>query len=388
MERRYSFLIRSRLSLVLFTVLFIVTSTQVGAANKPPSKKDLERLQQEINSAERKLNQQQNKSHSLEKRLRKTETDLGTLKRKIRHLQSTINEQQTQLKSLHTKQQVLQARSKEQQAEIANLITTSYRLGREKRIKVLLNQEDPEKFSRSLIYADYLNQAHLSAIDAYRQTADELERIKPVLQAKTQALLNNKTALLDQQTSLKKTLNNRQATLAALTKSINSDKDQLSKLKRERKELEALLKAVEKTVTSIQLPSDTIPFAKTKGKLPRPIRGQLKNRYGKKRGKSGLRWQGIAFYAPPGRDVTSVHYGRVVFADWFKGKGLLMIIDHGDGYMTLYAHNQSLLREPGDWVSAGETIATTGNSGGLDHTELYFEIRHQGEAVNPMYWLR
>ncbi|CAA0082123.1 Murein hydrolase activator EnvC [BD1-7 clade bacterium] len=374
---------------VLCALLLLISASSLPLlADKPPSKKDLEKLQSVISKTERQLDKQQSHSRKLEKQLRQTEVSLGKLKSRAKRLQTTIRDQQKQLNGLLARQKNLQLQSLAQQDEINNLITTSYRLGREKRIKVLLNQESPEKFSRSLIYADYLNKAHLGAIEAFRDTVAELETVKPVLQSKTKALLANKTELLNQQATLKNTLRSRESTLKQLNAEIDSDKGKLAGLRLERKELEELLKAVEKTVTSIQLPSDTVPFASTRGKLQRPVKGQLKNRYGKRRGSTQLRWEGVSFYANPGREVGSIHYGRVIFADWFRGKGLLMIIDHGDGYMSLYAHNQSLLREPGDWVSAGEAIATAGNTGGLDHTELYFEIRHQGKAVNPMKWLR
>ena len=124
-----------------------------------------------------------------------------------------------------------------------------------------------------------------------------------------------------------------------------------------------------------------------KRKLPWPVKGSYEKRFGKKHTGS-LRWEGDAFYARLGQDITAIHHGRVVFSDWFRGKGFLLIIDHGDGYMSLYAHNQSLLRDTGDWVSQGETIATLGNTGGLANAELYFEIRYKGKPQNPKKWFK
>ena len=169
---------------------------------------------------------------------------------------------------------------------------------------------------------------------------------------------------------------------------INSDEDELKRLQEDQQRLQALLKQVEVAVAKIKLPSDATPFKNMKKKLPRPVNGSYDKRFGKRHKGGQLQWEGDAFYAPIGTTVTSVHYGRVVFADWFRGKGFLMIIDHGDGYMSLYAHNQSLLRDEGDWISQGEAIATLGNTGGLDHAELYFEIRHHGKPQNPKYWLK
>jgi septal ring factor EnvC (AmiA/AmiB activator) len=117
-----------------------------------------------------------------------------------------------------------------------------------------------------------------------------------------------------------------------------------------------------------------------------PVAGKVVSHFGRPRSEGGLRWQGAQIEAAEGTEVRAIHHGRVVFADWFRGQGLLIIIDHGDGYMSLYSHNKSLLRETGDWVTVGEPIATIGNSGGLSEYGLYFEIRHRGKASNPARW--
>ncbi|HEY7775443.1 MAG TPA: peptidoglycan DD-metalloendopeptidase family protein, partial [Kineobactrum sp.] len=136
------------------------------------------------------------------------------------------------------------------------------------------------------------------------------------------------------------------------------------------------------------LPDDYKPFASTRGSLAWPVSGRRGNSFGASRGAGGMRWHGINLRAEEGTPVKAVHHGRVVFADWLRGSGLLLILDHGDGYMSLYAHNQSLLREVGEWVGPGTTIATVGNTGGSNRAGLYFEIRKDGKPVDPVVWCR
>ena len=148
-----------------------------------------------------------------------------------------------------------------------------------------------------------------------------------------------------------------------------------------------LLDEVTTSLANLQLPSDAILFKKLRGKLPKPVKGKTLHNYGSYRSSSQLTWNGVFYGDSLGSDVAAVHYGRVIFSDYLKGHGLLLIVDHGDGYMSLYAHNQTLYKEIGDWVSSKEVIAAVGNSGGLENPGLYFEIRYQGRPQDPRRWL-
>ena len=157
----------------------------------------------------------------------------------------------------------------------------------------------------------------------------------------------------------------------------------------DRKELERLLEAIEVAVVNLSLPDNYGAFKLAKGKMPWPVAGKKpKNLYGKSRNEGKMRWQGVSIPAKEGTPVSAIHHGRVVYADWFRGSGLLLIIDHGDGYMSLYAHNQTLLREVGEWVTAGTQVSTVGSSGGQNSAALYFEVRHDGKPANPGSWCR
>ena len=149
----------------------------------------------------------------------------------------------------------------------------------------------------------------------------------------------------------------------------------------------ALIKKLDEAITSIPTPAGSLPFAQARGKLPLPVAGRIGARFGSPRGSDArLKWDGLLINAAEGTRVHAVHGGRVVFADWLRGSGLLLILDHGDGYLSLYGHNQSLLREVGSWVQPGDSIATVGNSGGMGEPALYFSIRHRGQPLDPAAW--
>ena len=357
-------------------------------ANKPPSQAQLQELNRHIRAAEADINKKKGESGKLQDTLRKTELDMSKVERDVKKLQRDIAAQNKQLKQLQLQQGELNTIRGQLEEEIADQIAASYRLGREEKIKILLNQQDPKKLSRTLTYADYFNKARLASIAQYQDTISELEALKPAIEKQSADLLSTKGQLIKRRQQLKTSYAKRSKTLQHIRAEIRSDQDKLKKLQADQKHLANLLKAVETTVSNIKLPSDATPFAKTKGRLNHPSKGQLRNRFGRKRPPSNLRWQGVSFLTNAGNPVKSIHHGRVIFSDWFRGKGLLTIIDHGNGYMSLYAHQQTLLREAGDWVSANETIGTVGSSGGIDHAELYFEIRHQGKAINPGKWLK
>ncbi len=369
-------------------ICLCLSSLITPAFSNDTSHADLKRINDQIDDKKAELKTKKKDQKRQKINLKNTEKAIAQTSRKVYELKAAIDKEQSQLKSLQKEQQTLNKQRLEQEKIISEQISISYRQGREKKIKMMLNQEDPSQLSRLIIYSDYFNEARLEAIKDYQMTVERLEEVKPSIERKTRLLLNNKDELVAEQRKLKKEYKQREVALASMSREISSDESALKRLEEDQRRLQELLKQVEVAVTQIELPSDSVPFKKMKKKLPRPVKGSHDRRFGKRHKGGKLKWEGDAFYAPIGTAVTSIHHGRVVFADWFRGKGFLMIIDHGDGYMSLYAHNQSLLRDEGDWISQGETIATLGNTGGLDHAELYFEIRHHGKPKNPKHWLK
>ena len=197
-----------------------------------------------------------------------------------------------------------------------------------------------------------------------------------------------------QQASLRDAQAQRKQTLAKINTTISSKDKELQDLLEDRKQLQALLAKVARASTSfaaapsyVPLPNAGEKFSSRRGQLPWPTQGRITHGFGSSQIEGQLQWNGVLISASSGQQVTAVHYGRVVFADYFRGQGLLVIVDHGEGYLSLYAHNQHLLKKAGDAVKAGEPIASVGDTGGQNETGLYFEIRYQGKAVNPAEWL-
>jgi murein hydrolase activator len=176
--------------------------------------------------------------------------------------------------------------------------------------------------------------------------------------------------------------------VAKLNESIAGKGAELKKLERDQQELQELLDAIEEAVVNLRVPDNYQPFKSAKGKMPWPVPGRASHRFGNSRNEGKMRWQGVRIPGKAGTPVKSIHHGRVVYADWLRGMGLLIIVDHGDGYMSLYAHNETLLKDVGEWVTAETPISTVGDTGGLDRPALYFEIRHKGKPTNPAGWCR
>ena len=267
-------------------------------------------------------------------------------------------------------------------------LIAAYQVGQQRKLKVLLNQQQPDKIARALRYYDYFNRARNEQIAAFTAIVEELNLLESDIQSRQRSLELSKSRLDSEQQVLQVQQQSRAINLANINASISSNDQRLRQLAKDRSELERLLAAVEKSLANITNTSDYQPFKQLRGKLRWPVAGKLGNRFGSRRSSTSQRWQGVKIQAAEGSEVQAIHYGRIVFADWFRGSGLLIIVDHGDGYMSLYAHNQSILRETGEWINAGETIATVGNSGGQSRASLYFEIRHNGKPTNPTQWCK
>ena len=220
----------------------------------------------------------------------------------------------------------------------------------------------------------------------YRQTLSELDELETRQLAAVEQLEQEQNSLDQAEKQLAKAKETRQLAVTRLSADIQSKGTQLKRMEENRAQLEQLLATIEEAVTDLQAPDDYQAFASARGKMSWPVLGKPSNSFGRPRNAGKMRWQGVNIPAPAGATVTAIHQGRVVYADWFRGSGLLLIIDHGDGCMSLYAHKQALLREVGEWVSAGTPITTVGDSGGLNRPALYFEIRKDGKPTNPANW--
>ncbi|WP_235035561.1 murein hydrolase activator EnvC family protein [Zhongshania aliphaticivorans] len=356
------------------------------SANNENTQRQLNDLNKKISSLKKSINKQQGDRSNTAKALRNIEKDIGVLAAKLRDTSNKRDQQQRKLSELENRQQQLRKQQIEQKNLIAEHVRNAYTLGKESQLKMLLNQEQPEKLSRTLTYFDYFNRARSEQLAKYRATLTELDTLKPAIKAEAQALAETSATLQSQQQTLVQQKQQRANALAGIDQSLLNKNHSLNTLDKERKSLESVLQEVEREITNIAIPESYKPFNAMRGKMPWPVKGKLLNRYGASRQGSAVTWQGIQIAGSEGDSVISIHNGRVVFADWLRGAGLLIIVDHGGGYLSLYAHNQSLLRTEGDWVKGGEAVATVGNSGGQRQAGLYFEIRYKGRPTDPNRW--
>jgi septal ring factor EnvC (AmiA/AmiB activator) len=270
--------------------------------------------------------------------------------------------------------------------QLADQVRSSYRMDSQSRMKLVLNQDDPGRLGRMLAYYDYMNRAQVEKISGLKEALTPLDRMQ---QSIDRELLRIKSVQNDQRDVLDELNGQREGRkilLAQLSSQIDSDETRLQELEQNRRDLEALLERLSDALADI--PADLgnrVGVAKQKGRLPMPVKGPVRHAFGQSR-VGGLSWQGWLIGAETGTEVTAVAYGRVAFADWLRGYGLLMIIDHGQGYLSLYGHNESLLREAGAWVEPGEVISIVGDNQGNEQG-LYFELRMDGKAMDPATWL-
>ena len=363
----------------------IVPLDYVSAADDQQQAR-LEKLDRSISKLEKKLRSRDKQKDSLQNELKKVEVEASQLKGNLRKLGKEIRTVVAELSILRHQETDLQARIVQQADVIAEQIAAAHKLGDQEPIKLLLNQEDPQQLARVFKYYDYFLQARSEKITSYMNDVESLTEVIARISSQQLALKRSQSDLKSGQEKLRGRVAKRSVTLKQLDASLVSDKKKLGSLQRERSELEEILSAVEEAVADMTLPSNYKPFLSRKGKLSWPIKGRVAHSYGSQR--SGeLRWEGWLISASAGTAVNAVHNGRIVFSNYLRGFGLLAIVDHGDGYMTLYAHNQELLKDTGDWVQSNELVARAGNTGGLNKPALYFEIRSQGKPADPKVWL-
>ncbi|MBK6511107.1 MAG: peptidoglycan DD-metalloendopeptidase family protein [Haliea sp.] len=352
------------------------------------TREKLEELEADIKSITEEMSDASSRQDELQQQLREAEVELGTLQRQISENQQALESSAQELVTLQEKSaELAQARDK-QQARIAQELKTAWQMGRQGEIKILLNQENPHTVARSLGYYRYFFKARNTLLEQYRATLRELAELQQRIDS-TQAELAARGETLKQQlTDLTAAQANRKLAVEEVSASINGISAQLKQKEQDRKQLEEVLRAIEEAVVELELPSNFASFQSAKSQMPWPVDGKPSNQFDRPRNDGKMRWQGVTIPAKEGTTVKAIHHGRVVYADWLRGSGLLLIVDHGDGYMSLYAHNESLLREVGEWVTAGTPISTVGNSGGEEQTALYFEIRHNGKPTNPANWCK
>jgi septal ring factor EnvC (AmiA/AmiB activator) len=346
----------------------------------------IEALHAEITVIQARLASQESERDALQDVLREAEVQIGELDRKLGALGQERRALQRKLKVLDAEGEQLRRAQFQRTDTIDASIQQLWVLKQGGGFRVWLGDQNPQDMARNLAYFQTLIEAQQRAITEHElgletmaENRSRIAQAETALREQAVAAEATKTMLTDQRAT-------RQTTLALINKQVQDDQQRLSVLEGDQVRLNALLGELE-AVAAATPPEARIPFADTQGTLTMPVAGTLKNRYGARRN-ADIRWRGWLIMAEEGEPVRAVHGGDIIFADWLRGQGLLMVVDHGEGWLSLYAQNHSLLRGVGDRVSAGDIIARAGASGGSQTSGLYFEIRHRGDPVDPGKWIR
>jgi septal ring factor EnvC (AmiA/AmiB activator) len=373
----------------LLCLALLLPGAGAGAEETEQSRK-LEQLRERIESMQKDREALKARRDAIDRDLAGIERNYGRLAKTIAGLEAEARTRGQRLAELERQQAGLHAARRNQQRALAGQARAAYAAGREDWLKLLLNQEDPSRLTRVLAYHSYLNRARSSLLQGMDQAMASARRIEGELLAESERLKGTRERLAAEQSALNESRRDRHRLLAGLERALKDRDTELEQLREDEQRLKDLL-------TSIQLsgpdenpagsPSVPPPLPSSPDATSTcPVTGRLAGQFGGPR--PGGRWDGILIEAAEGTAVRAVVGGRVAFSDWLRGYGLLIIIDHGGGVMSLYAYNQSLYKEVGDPVVAGEVIAAVGASGGRSEPGLYFGIRQQGRPVDPMPWCR
>lgn len=352
------------------------------------TQKKLSKVQQQIRNSQQKLEQQRGELGSLEKLLRQSEESIGNLNQQLVVTEADLKLSQEKIAELQIEEKQLQKKLSKHHSILYAQVRSEYQYGGQQKLKLLLNQQEPEKLGRNLIYYDYLHRARLHEIDEATKVLQSVNEVQLEIKQQEKLAEQSRASLLNEKQLLEQAQNQRKSAISSLNSNVSSEKEKLASLAGNEKQLKGLIEKLRAALADIPVFDKGKGFGKSQGKLYWPVVGKPSNKFGQKRNtaRSNTNWQGVFIPSTEGNNVRSIYHGRIAFAEWMRGLGLLIIVDHGDGYMSLYGHNQSLFKQVGEWVDAGEKVATVGNSGGNNKPGLYFEIRKQGNPINPAKW--
>jgi septal ring factor EnvC (AmiA/AmiB activator) len=349
---------------------------------------------------ERELEQVREKISDLKASMDKRAGERDRVTGELQGAEAVIAEKRAYLKDLERQrdystrkkaeiEQQLASREAELQGEAEQLaaqVVAAYTSGSQERLKLLLNQHDPETLGRVMTYYRYMSEFRGNNIETVNGYIAELADLRQQAAAEESRLTTLASQRQAELASLDLAQQNRQTLLASLKVRIAREGSEIERLAAEEKDLARLIAELTSILSDYPITSEE-PFSTFKGLLTWPIAGNLIHDFGQPRAGGGVKWNGVVLAAQRGREVRAVYHGRVVFADWLAGMGLLVIVDHGEGYMTLYGYNETTLKSAGDWVAPGDVIATVGDSGGQQQTGLYFEVRQGTRPLNPRQWV-
>lgn len=385
--------------LPLFALAGLLGTMPAAAADAGQAQKELRELRERIGALKNKLDAAEETRSEATDALRESEQAISDANRELRELARKSREAGARLGALRKSSAETGAVLRRQQDLLALMLRHQYMQGEPETLKLILSRVDPNDMARQLRYLGYVGRSRAQLVDGLRDNLRELDRLKEAMAAEVLSLSRIAAEQSAQKTKLEAEKHARAGVLAKISRDILAGQKQIQALRNNENRLTRLVEQLARLVRTPssgkpRMRNEAVPadsgsqaFATLRGLLALPVRGELGSRFGSPRSDGGLTWKGLFIAARQGADVRAVAGGRVVYADWLRGFGNLLIIDHGDNYMTLYANVEALLRQVGDRIRGGETVATVGNSGGNDQSGLYFEMRHQGRAIDPLTWI-
>jgi septal ring factor EnvC (AmiA/AmiB activator) len=350
------------------------------------AEQNLAEVRSRIQALEKEFQKQGERRGATERELQKAERSESGLRRKLSDTNGQLTVSRERLKSLQNEAADMRSEVQVYRAELEQQLRVAYVVGQDGWLQMVLSQRDPIQISRELVYYSYIARQRIDLMDAVRGKLQQLDEIRRSVEREEARLGEIQRDQRERLKEISHAREERHLALADINKGIATQSDQITRLKGEAESLEALVAELTRVLADLPI-EDSSRFADRKGQMNWPADGRLIRKFGQPKADGHLRWDGVLLAADAGTEVRAVHHGRVVFSDWLSGMGLLVVVEHGDGYLTLYGHNQDVAREVGEWVKPGSVIAHVGDSGGQAAAGLYFEIRKNGQPVDPNGWI-
>lgn len=387
----------SALRAFLLAVAALIFLVPAQAAKSPPPKKELGELRERIDRLKREIESaEENKADVLDQ-LKQSEQSISQINRSLHALGRDQQAANATLAEAQKESNQLRAHIQSQQSLLSKLLYQQYVNGSQDTLRLVLSLQNPNDISRQVEYYGYLSRSRATLITSLRHDLQQAEAAEAVVREKNLELTQIQAQQQAEKNALQKEANTRRVMLTKLDKQIGARRKQVTQLERDERRLTQLVERLARVMPAKAKPksskagerakSASGDFTQFKGRLKLPVVGELANRFGSQRADTGTAWKGLFIRASTGSAVKALGPGSVVFADWLRGFGNLLIIDHGDGYMSLYGNNEAVLKQEGEQVAAGEVIATVGNSGGNPESGLYFEVRYHSRPIDPLQWV-
>lgn len=382
--------------LILLCFLAFFCPLPVFADNQ----ENLKALRERIQALQKDLASKETLKQDTSDALRETERAIGNINHRLTKLIENDRQANEDFKQLQIQYKQIKSEIDIERTQLEKLLYQQYMGGQQDYLRLMLNQQDPNQIARNIHYYKQFSLARSGSIKNLQNNQYKIEVLTQISQKKKDEISAIQNEYATQRKNLEQEKNKHQIMLSQISDQITQQQQEINKLENDEKRIANLVKAINKllvqeksknTLINNKLPDASTAgasFASLKGKLNLPVRGKLMNSFGGQRSGKHVTWKGLFIQSPNGSDVKAISAGRVVFADWLRGFGHLVILDHGNGYMSLYGNNETLHKQVGDPVRGGDTIATVGNSGSNTDSGLYFELRHRGKPFDPLTWIK